>query len=220
VATEIEALSTVLNNVNSLYTNLVTYTIGLMMFAGAFVPTVISFFNNRQLKQELADLKKQMVQELHDKTREAETRLENSLKETQQTEIDELKRLNQEQKKELMKEIGVVRAGTYHIQAREAKPHPHICLPSCAWAIRLYLEGDDERNARAVISIAKGALATTTKNQLDEEEEIEQSVEKILKILEEQNINGRYEHEISAVKIRLKAAKQRVEQLEAAQEEA
>jgi len=200
-------ITTILNNINSLYGNLVVYTIGLVAFVGAFVPTIISIFQRRQFTREYDELSKRLFAELRDKVSEAEKNLEASISEAQKGELEKIKVASEKMKIELQKEIGVVRASAFHLQANHHIDNPEICLSSCKNALPLYLQGDDERNARSILSIVTSALKKLNKNDLSEEPEIEAGIKEIIETLEQNNTNGRYELDISEINRLLRSAK-------------
>ena len=200
-------ITTILNNINSLYGNLVVYTVGLVAFVGAFVPTIISIFQRKQFTREYDELSKRLFAELRDKISEAEKNLEASILEAQKGELEIIKAASEKMKIELQKEIGVVRASAFHVQANLHPDNPELCLLSCKNALPLYLQGDDERNARSILSILTNSLKKLNKNDLGEGSEIEVMIKNIIATLEENNTNGRYELNISEINRLLKNAK-------------
>lgn len=199
-------ITTVINNINSLYGNLVNYTVGLILFVGAFVPAVISFFQRKQFTREYDELSKKMLSELREKVSEAEEKLKTLIAETQKVELEKIAASTVIMKNELLKEVGVVKAGAYHVQANQNRASPEICISSCAWAIPLYINGDDERNAQSIISIAVDCIGTLNKSILSESLEIEKAINRILKILRENDTNGRYYRSIIEIENGLRAA--------------
>lgn len=211
MAPEMDAatVTTILSNINNLYGNLVSYTVGLVLFVGAFVPAVISFFQRRQFTREYDELSKQMRTEMRDELRKVEDGLRASIAEVQKIEIEKLQESNNNLKSELLKEIGLIRGASFHLQANQNRERPVISLMSSKAALSLYLEGNDERNARAVLIIVNGALQKTNKVYLARNEEIEEYVTAILHDLTEHNTNGRYALDIDMIRRELKSAKDR-----------
>ncbi|HEY6095510.1 MAG TPA: hypothetical protein VIU93_11215 [Gallionellaceae bacterium] len=204
-------ISTIISNINGLYNNLVSYTVGLILFVGAFVPAVISFFQRRQFKQEYEDLSAKMTDEIRLRVKEAEENLRTFVTATQAAEIENLKRQNEELKRELTKQIGTARAAGFHNQANQQSGHnPRVALESCNWALPLYLEGKDEANAKAIIKIVLGALPTLSAAHAKERDEIENVVEGITDTLGLHDENGRYRLELQDIRRALKEARARM----------
>jgi len=193
-------LTTIVSNINDLYSNLVSYTVGLILFAGAFIPSVISFFQRRQLTREHADLSNQLMRELEKRIGEAEQNLKAVILANQKEEIEKVHDAVAETRTNFEKQIGLAKAGLYHIQANNEN-YPFLSLQSCSIALPLYLDGEDERNARSILHIACTSMKSIKKDQLDEPEyEVESSVEKIIETLGKYNTNGRYVHDIREIK--------------------
>ncbi len=202
-------VTNIIANINGLYNNLVAYTVGLILFVGAFVPGVISFFQRRQFTREYDELAKKMLQEIKEKVAAAQIELRTEILEVQKQELDKVTAAMEGMKANLTKSIGLSQAAAFHLQANQYLSSPGSCLRSCEAALPLYIGGSDERNARAILSITKSSLAKANNSHFTEIPELEETADTILATLQRNNVNGRYSHEIEEIKSALKDAKKR-----------
>ncbi len=204
-------ITTVINNINSLYSNLIAYTVGLILFVGAFVPTAISFFQNEQFKKEQEDIKKRISIEAEEKAKQLEISLNQTVQNALAKEIEKINKLGEELRNELEKETATAKAGAFHIQANNMvdRNWHDQALISCRHALGLYLIGLDERNARSVITIIESCLNKLNKKNFDNLPEIKESTQKIIDLLTEKNENGRYSIDLTNIKASLRNAEKR-----------
>lgn len=204
-------VSTILNNINSLYGNLIAYTVGLILFVGAFVPAVISFFQRRQFSREYEEVSKKLSADVKAVVAEAEVTLKAVLQEDLARRVEELRKENEKAREQLEQRLSIALAGTFHNQANQEKDKlPALCVGSCKDALPLYLDGQDERNARSILAILNGAIGRLNKDTLADRPDVEEEVKTIIDILKKHNVHGRYEHDIHAINEEMKLARKRV----------
>lgn len=209
VEMDVATVSTIINNINSLYGNLVSYTVGLILFVGAFVPGVISFFQRRQFTREYEELNKRVGMDIAERVREAEKALTEAIGTVQQDEFKKIEELNSALKNELTKELRVLKGNAFHLQAQREE-FPKLCLASCECALACYLEGEDEQNARSILNIIGVSMDKIGKGNAEDFEDIEQDVVSILDTLKRHDDTGRYAHDIENIKKKLRVAKAKV----------
>lgn len=209
VEIDVATVTAIISNINSLYGNLVSYTVGLILFVGVFVPAVISFFQSKQFTREYEELSKKMHSELREKISEAENNLRITITEAQKTELDKLKIASEEMKKELIKAMGVIKAHAYHVQANQNIDMPTLCLCSCEEALLLYIEGNDERNARSILGIISDSILKLNNDDFLDDPDLDNFASKIINTLTTFNENGRYAIDKAKIESNLRAAKKR-----------
>lgn len=69
---DLNSITTVVSNVNSLYDNLITYTVGLIAFVGAFIPAALALIQRRQFVKERAVLLRELEISIDEKIQEKE----------------------------------------------------------------------------------------------------------------------------------------------------
>lgn len=182
------------------------------MLLGALVPAVISFFQNRQFKREYTELKKQTTTEISNLAEETQKKLDETLKEALEEESKKIKIEITAFKKNLERQIAVAKGSSFHLQTNQYKSlYPDLALSSASDALKNYLDGEDERNSRAVLSIIETDILNNLDKATIEESpvDIEESVNNILKVLKDKNLNGRYAINMDVIKREFNNAKKR-----------
>ncbi len=208
IESDMVSISSIINNINGLYANLVNYTVGLILFVGAFIPGVISFFQRKQFNREYEDLSRRILAEIRHELSEAEEKLKSMIAEEQLKQLELLKETNKELENRLRTEICIVQGAASHLQAQQHDEYPDSCLSSCSDALFRYLEGKDERNARSIINIIKDTIEKLSASDFEESLfNPQQSVDKILETLKKHNVNGHYSHDIREIELEFKQKK-------------
>lgn len=199
-------ITAITSNINSLYTNLVSYTVGLILLVGALIPLAISFFQNKQFKAEQNNIKLQITNEIEALRIKIEDDLKSTTKLTMQDELNKFRAQMAEIRTELLREICCAKASSFHNQANMNTEIPELVISSCEAALSNYLEGSDERNARSILGIIEVTLTKLNKKSFETSPELQEDVDSIIKCLEENNENGRYSINLYAIKSSLKTA--------------
>lgn len=177
-------ITAITNNINSLYGNLVSYTVGLMLLVGALLPLAISFFQQKQFKSEQDNIKRQISNDIE----ALKLKIEEDLKCSIQIMLKDELNIIQEQvsaiKAELDKEICIAKASAYHNQANINKDNSELRISSCAPALDFYLRGQDERNARSILGIIDSTIHKLNKKSFDDYADLKDELDSIIKYRE------------------------------------
>ncbi len=210
IVMDANALTTIINNIHSLYNNLVNYTIAVILLVGAGIPSLISFFQNRVFRKEQTELKNQISSEIADGLKEGKSHLDEIIKQALDEEIGKMRLELNEIKTTFDKEIACTKGNSYHLQSNQnIIKFPPLCIEDCKYALGFYMEGEDERNARSILIILMQALENLDKEMLDGIVDVKESIDEIIKILQQNNTNGRYEHDLEHIREGFKQAKKR-----------
>lgn len=209
VIVDANTISTIINNINSLYSNLIAYTVGLLLFVGAFVPSIINFYQNRQFRKEQEEIKKNIGNEVTNAVIATEERLQVILQKALEEESKKIQANIDQLKQNLDKEIAGAHGSTYHLQANQQISQSIPALLSCKHALPLYIKAEQENNARKIIGIIDTHLNKIDKTMFDGYIDIDETIQDILKELRDNNVNSRYSGDIQKIEFGLKDAKKR-----------
>lgn len=241
-----EEIVALINNINTLYNNsfynLVAYTVGLMLFAGAFVPAIISFFMNRQFVREQESTVKQLEAKIQELISSAKfnlaetlsTQVKNDLKQQESALTQKAEALSVQVQSDLKlqesrftqrideitskfdKKINVSEGGQFHLQGNrnlDSKNFPSAA-EDFAVSAAYYFQGEDEQNLQIVLRNLHTCLPNVTKEQLEFAPNIEKFIESLIKRLKDKNPNGRYTNDIDSLSKELKLAQNRQPKIE------
>jgi hypothetical protein len=182
-------------NINGLYNNLVAYTVGIMLFAGALIPGIISFFLNRQIKIEQETTIKRLMAELEGAKRElADSLVEKVNAEFEVVEKKILRRMAGLETK-FNEKIAVAEGGQYHIQGNVNLKQEFYseAADDFASAARYYINGRDELNLQSVLEgLNEDCLHKMNRSDFEEDVGLENKIRNLLTTLGEFSENGRY----------------------------
>ncbi len=107
----------------------------------------------------------------------------------------------------LNKKISCLEASTFHIQGNDmlGKELFASAISDYVVATKYYLTGNDEQNGRIVLGNILKALRLVTKNSYIEDQ-VQVSIDDLIKDLEGRNVYGRYSKDVSDIKKECKAA--------------
>ncbi|MDO9371626.1 MAG: hypothetical protein Q7U07_03420 [Gammaproteobacteria bacterium] len=205
----------ILERLNTLYTNafsqLITYTIGLVALVGLLIPLAMTLIQNRAFRREGEAVTKW----LQDEAKKIREELKLSLREELLKESGEIEKrftdILTQKNVALTKKIANTDAGVFHVQAAinaQQNFYP-VAVVDYASAGSNYLIGEDELNLRRVLVQVVSMLSLTDKTHLKDHDEIESTVKSLIKSLEANNINGRYSDSIHDIEKALKEAQER-----------
>lgn len=195
---------------NSAFNSLLLYTIALLAFAGAVIPLMITFFQNRQFRREQNAIKASLSDEFQkefEKYKEQET---DQLTKSVNNEIGKYAEKIEELKKEYDAKIAWLDAGTNHVQGNSelAQKVYSVAFGSFVGCIEGYIRGKDELNLQRVMrAIKNDCLPKMTKTDFDIIKDLEKSCQTLIKNLEDANEYGRYTDYIREVKEGIERAK-------------
>jgi hypothetical protein len=203
----------ILERVNGFYSGafsqLVTFTVGLLALVGVLVPLVIASYQNRQLKHDKKTLSDKMDNDLS----ALKILLSEQLAKDLAARDDAIKALIDGAKKEIAAEIEKIDAlGTarsLHLQALSNQTAiPASAAYDCLSAISSYAKGNDERNLQSVLHIFKDCVEKLSADDL-KTHDFEAAAEAAVKALNRLNTNRRYMEDIRDIRRGIEAAKGR-----------
>lgn len=201
-------ITTIVNNINGLYDNLITYSIGVLALVGGVVPFIINKIQNKSFKDEQESLLKKINNELEAKKEEIKNTLKEELCDYIEVENAKLEAKLTEITNNLGKQLNIAKGRSFHLQANNSTD-PAQKIQSCMWALENYINGDDERNARSVLLIIDQSVMKLNKTYLDNDHDPFECIKKIIELLEDNDINGRYSMNIDTIRSHAKAAEKR-----------
>jgi hypothetical protein len=213
VVMDANTITAIINNVNSIYSNVIAYTFGLVAFVGILLPIAISLLQNRQLKNDHKALSDKISKEMQ----EAKNALITDLKNELAIEISKFDKKVSDIKIELNEEIHEISSGlhakAHHSQARDAieKNNFQTACIDCLAAVVGYCDAKDEPNLQVVLDVLliPKVIPKLKQPDFDNNENVEIYFNKALAALEKINTNGRYSKNIQSLKVGLKTAKAR-----------
>ena len=181
----------IIDKYNSLYTTTMIFFGILMAFIGVIIPIFIYWYQNRILKIEKENLKTDLFKELS-------------------IDIDSYFKSQEEKFEEKIEEIeedfkiktNAIIGGTLHIQGNNNlfRNLYGSALDSYLKASIFYILGEDEYNLQTVnINIIEKCLPKMNKSHFEEMPELETPKNDLIKLLEVNNINGRYTDTIKKI---------------------
>lgn len=206
---DIGTLSSVIANINSLYSNLVSYTVGLILVIGALIPLIISYLQQRQFKAEQEAIRNQISNEVKLRTDSMEEELQEKFKRMLTNELNAYKLEAAERLKEIERDVYAAQAGAYHVQANANEDSPVICIGSCADALLLYFQANSERNIRSILAILENNIEKLSKDDFEANEDLKENIDAMLKLLTDNNQNGRYSIDLEDLKRAYSVARKR-----------
>lgn len=210
-----EALQ-ILERVNTFYSNafsqLITFTVGLLAVVGVLIPIAIAAYQNRQLKHD----QKSLLDKIENDLKTAKLSLSEQLAkdlvlrdEAMKTAIEDAR---SEMSKELKKIDSLASARSMHLQALSTQSaNPGSSASDALNAAELYAQAGDERNLRAALVVWNSCIGKVSADHV-RDYEIELYATGALKALETLNGGGRYHEDIRAIKHGLEEAKKRSKQ--------
>jgi hypothetical protein len=210
------AITTIINNLNTLYSSAFTQflTIFGLLFAivGLVVPYIAARYQAKSLKAEKETLENKINEEIAIAKKEIRNELlediNSKIKEAENTSITRM----EEKFKALHKKYLCTKAATFFLQARSQldKKNYSGALTDFSLSVRAYVEGEDEANAqRALRNIIEYCLPNINKEDNFDEKEIEEEIKLLTDFLEskEININNRYANDVILINKAYKEAK-------------
>lgn len=203
----------ILEKLNTFYsgafTQLITYTVGILAFIGIVIPFAIASFQNRQLKKDQHSLSTQISTELIASKEDLKREIEEQISKRE----EKLRQLVVEVKKDIELEItridDLAMARALHLQANTTiLSDPASAAYDALNAAHLYAKNKNEQNLMPVIRLFEDAIRKTNKQKFDQfdfDKACNEAIESIKKL----NANGRYVDEIRSIKRQVVEAKKR-----------
>lgn len=201
----------ILEKVNTFYSGafsqLVTFTVGLLALVGVLIPIAIATYQNRQIKHDQKTLNDKIENDLSAARLALSEQLAKDLSERDNA----IKAIIDNAKKEIAAEIKKIdelgTARSLHLQAiSRSETSPESSAADSLSAATAYAKGGDERNLRGVLSIWSHCITKVTSDDFkffDFEDVSKQTIA----ALETLNATGRYTEDIRAIRREVEEAK-------------
>lgn len=213
-----DTVTTIINNLNTLYSGamgqVITYTAIVIGMVGILIPALTALYQWRSLNSE----KKNLEKDIQDSIEKAKLSIRNDLirEMKEQISIEEkalTSRMN-EKFNRLNEQIEFATASIFFLQGVahiESKRYTQA-IDDFSIACNRFIKGEAEVNVQASLTNIIDQCLPKITNKQYEDEDIEEKVNSLIKILEPGNINvnGRYIHAIASLKTESKKAKARV----------
>lgn len=211
-------VSTIISNIDSLYTNalnqIIALTIGLLALGGVVFPLIVAHFQKRKSNADHRRLTAQIAGEINAAKNELVLGLEKELEKVR----EKFEQRISEIQEDIELQITKIQAGA------NAKTHHHIAVTSiqnknfvdalvqCEIAIRDYVIAGDEYNMQITVNgnLLNPIFQNLKKRDFDENDRLEKSISQIVSSIETINDNGRYIDMINNIKKSRKAALGRI----------
>lgn len=183
----IDALQKVHEFYNDSFTSLQTLMLGLVGIIGVVLPLLISFYQNRRLRQETSSLKKEIAVLVSAAATSEFERLEERVREELDKSIKDAKREVAETRKKMEKALSRATGGVLHVQANaELRDGHHIAgARSLLGAVRSYVDAEDYLNLRAVCNtLTSIALERVSKFDFENDPDLDGLLSECIKRLE------------------------------------
>ena len=205
VVMDANTTTTILGNLNTLYSNavsqLISYTVGLVALVGIVIPAITSIIQQRSLKNE----KKSLEITISDEIGKAKDNMRKDL-------LAEMSQLIEAQEKrlssklesrfnELEKQIQRTEAGIFFVQANTLMDNETYALAVAGYcaAIEGFFNSNDELNGqRALKRLINDCLPKINKPQF-EGLEVDEKLQDLKKFLAEKDENGRFSDSITYI---------------------
>ncbi|MDE8809580.1 hypothetical protein P0C28_09920 [Aeromonas hydrophila] len=185
----------ILEKVNLFYSSsfnqLVSFTIGLLAFVGVIIPTLITFYQNKQFKQE----QNHILDKLDESKLEFAAYIDLKIVEKLTSEQEERNKEIEVLRAELIKESLQAKGGCFFIQAnvRLGNNETVNAIESYIDAIDCFIRAEDEMNLQRVLNtLTHECLPKASKDIFIRWHDLEGKIRTIVGRLDEINKNGRY----------------------------
>ncbi|MDN6869089.1 hypothetical protein QO202_13795 [Aeromonas caviae] len=185
----------ILEKVNQFYSSsfntLVSFTIGLLAFVGVIIPALITFYQNKQFKQE----QNHILGKLDESKLEFVSYIDLQIVEKFKSEQEKRNKEIEDLRAELIKESLQAKGGCFFIQAnvRLGNNETMNAMESYIDAIDCFIRAEDEMNLqRALNTLTSECFPKASKEMFIRWHDLEGKVRKIVERLDDINKNGRY----------------------------
>lgn len=191
---------------NTAWSQLVTYTLGLLAFVGGLIPLLIHYHQNKQFKREQETLKREIGNEVLKARDELLAGLKGQFESEEKKFVEKLKGLQEN----FEKKICTAEGRAFHIQGGNNIDEKRYksALQDFVAAARGYLKGEDELNLqRALLVITDTCLPKVAAKEIEDNPDLVNEIEKLLGALKAADVNGRYTDTIRKIKKGLQKAR-------------
>lgn len=203
VVMDANTVTTITNNINSLYSNaisqLTSYTLGVVAIVGILIPVLVTLIQWRSLKVEKDNLEKHISDEIAKVKSNIRVELETEIKQQVLAVESNLLVRIEDRFKVLEKQLECADASSFHIQgnANIAKKSYGFAARDFCHATKGYLSGGDELNGpRTLRLLIESCLPNIDKDNY-EKNELGEKIDELIAFLKEINENKRYSDSIA-----------------------
>lgn len=215
VVMDANTVTTITNNINSLYSNaisqLTAYTFGIVALVGVLVPVIVTIIQSRSLKAEKENLEKYISDEVTKIKAAVREELLDELKLKIESESKLLSASIEDKFKLFNNKLECAKAASFHIQGNtnlSKNLHPQAANDFCA-ATDGFLKGEDELNGKRTLnSLIIYCLPKINKEEY-EDYDLDKSINELEALLKKVNQNSRHSDAIRDLNSERKAAKKR-----------
>lgn len=197
------------------FSQLISYTAGVLALVGILLPTFIAIQQSRQARREKEALEALLRAQIVDARTDLTNGVEARFAEAAEAMRSDLGRVREEIERQMKRYDARARARTLHLQANQCSDrgwHGLACVDACE-AMRSYGEGEDELNLIRVVALFSDEAAKLTEADFTpaaiSELDIQKAFDRAIEAIGALNVNGRYSDTIKEMKSNLAAAKVR-----------
>jgi len=206
-------VTTIINNINTLYTNVinqfVSISLGMLALFGVVLPLVFAYFQKRKIKADQITLTEKIEKEIAVAKELLTEEMKRELGNEKTLILQEIEKMKKEMKLEIKKISAGANAKAHHLQANSniADKNFSGAFIDAATAINNYAISDDEGNLiRAADTLMLKLIIPFLVKSDFIDEELEKEFKSICETIESKNVNGRYGDCLDALKKAFKVA--------------
>lgn len=206
-------VTTIIGNINGLYTNVFTFIAIFMTVIGVVMPTLIAYFQKKKLKNDEKALVERISTEIEKEKKHLSEDIRNQISSELNSLEQKISALRTELTSEINNKFNIAEAKAHHAQAlrsMEQKLYAQACA-DCLYAGIGYAKSRSEGNLGRVLDVLiKSVLQNMQKPDFAPENGIENKLENLLEAVEPLNETGGYDDQIKAIKKGIADAKIRI----------
>jgi hypothetical protein len=204
-----------LNTVNQFYdqafNKLIAITFGLLAFIGVIVPIAVGWLQLRTLRAEKSSLLNELRSDISAEREAIESKINDQVEERMQKFKSEYDSKFEEMAKNIRKSSASAKARAHHLQGKgmlDGK-YDDLGMSDFSYAASLYFAAGEESNARRCIVIVIEKCLPDMNSNCFNEHNVDNIGKRLIKTLEENNQNSRYEDDIESLRREMTKASSR-----------
>lgn len=213
VVMDANTVTTIANNINSLYSNaisqLTSYTFGVVALVGVLIPALVTLIQWRSLKAEKDNLERHISDEIIKAKLSIRDELEAEMKRLVSSEESDLFSRIEGKFQELENKLACADASTFHIQGNSqvAAGYYDLATEDFCYATEGYLRGGDEQNGKRTLRLILEKCLPNIDKVDYERIDLDGKIDTLIVLLKEMNNNNRYTDHITDLIREKKVAK-------------
>jgi hypothetical protein len=210
VVMDANTTTTIISNINSMYSNVITTTFGLLGFVGIALPLFLSFHQKKQLKADHAVLTETISNEIDTAKAQLMEKIRKDLAEEISAVDKKVTGIKSEMSQAISKNEALMDAKIHHLQAVSSVADNKyvIAYNDCVSSMTNYARAQAETNLPTIMDVllTKIILPKLKKKDFETNSDMKINLEKAIVVIEGINKNGRYETLIRSLKMALNEA--------------